>query len=58
MGQFVIENAHNRTDLKKYHEEHKRIFGEKPPEFCDECGFRFSYCECNLDNEEQKDGMA
>lgn len=53
MAQSFHETAHNRTDLKKFQEGITRVFGEKPKEFCDDCGFRFSYCECNLDEKKE-----
>lgn len=49
MGQGFHETAHNHVDLKKFKENYVAVFGEKPKEFCDDCGFRFSYCECSLD---------
>lgn len=57
MSQFFHENAHNKTDLKKFKEEYVRIFGEKPKEFCDDCEKRISFCECTLEKEES-DVMA
>lgn len=57
MSQFFHETAHNKTDLKKFGENLESIFGQKPKEFCDDCGFRFSYCECNLDHGEKNDDV-
>lgn len=41
----VTEVASIRTDLETYGKEHTRIFGERK-EFCDKCGKRIVWCEC------------
>lgn len=58
MSQFFSENAHNKVDTKKFAENIERIFGEKPSEFCDDCGFRFAFCECSLDKKEDENDLA
>ena len=45
MAQNFKETAHLKTDTAKYSENLSKIVGEKK-QFCDDCGFRFSFCKC------------
>jgi hypothetical protein len=48
MAQAFPEKAHLKTDMKKFGEEHERIFGEPEKQFCDHCEKRFAFCECSI----------
>lgn len=50
----VTEKAEFNIDQEKFDENMDRIFGEPEKKFCDECGFRFSFCKCP--KEENKEG--
>lgn len=58
MAQYFRENAHLKTDQKKFNEEHERIFGKKESPFCDKCEKRHSYCECKMEKEDEDSSPA
>lgn len=54
MGQGFHETAHNKTDLKKYGEGIERVFGKKDDGYC-ECGYKPAFCQCDLEEKEEKE---